>query len=132
MVGTRFWATPEALGDDNAKQRLTEAGGDDTIRTRVFDQIRDFDWPDVYSGRAIANDFSRRWHGNEAALAANILGERDAYWAAAKSGDVSRTAVFAGEGLDLVRDIRPAGEIVSRMAEEAERLLRGHPGFAFA
>src|SRR5438067_8110325 len=26
MVGTRLWATPEALGHDNAKERLTSAG----------------------------------------------------------------------------------------------------------
>ena len=51
---------------------------------------------------------------------------------AAKSGDVSRAVVFAGEGLDLIEDIRPAAEIVSLIAGEAERLLRDHPGFQFA
>ena len=128
MVGTRLWATPEALGHDNAKQRLTTAGSDDTLRTRVFDQVRGLDWPPEYNGRAIVNEFSRRWHGNEPALASEITAERSKFWTAAKAGDVSTAVVFAGEGLDLIREIKPAGEIVTDIAEEAEDLLRNHPG----
>lgn len=128
MVGTRFWATPEALGHQNAKQRLLDAGGDDTLRTRVFDTVRDLDWPAPYSGRAVANAFSERWHGNEAALEREIVAERDRYWAAAKAGDVATAVVFAGEGLDLIHEIKPAAQIVAGMIEEAERLLGNHPG----
>jgi nitronate monooxygenase len=129
LVGTRFWATPEALGNDNAKQQLAIAGGDDTIRTRIFDIVRGLEWPDAYSGRAIANDFSMRWHGEEAALEREIAAEREKYWAAARAGDVSTAVVFAGEGLDLVHDIRPAGEIVNGIVAEAEGLLRHNPNF---
>ena len=129
MVGTRFWATPEALGHDNAKRHLTRSGSDETVRTSVFDTIRDITWPEGYSGRAIANDFSRRWHGNETDLARNAEREREGFWAAMKAGDVSKAVVFAGEGLDLIDDIKPASEIVTQMAEEAERLLRSHPNF---
>jgi nitronate monooxygenase len=128
MVGTRFWATPEALGHDNAKARLVEAGGDETVRTRIFDIVRNLDWPEQYSGRALANSFSARWHGNERALENAITAERDRYWAAAKAGDVSTAVVFAGEGIDLVRDIRPAADIVTAIAAEAERLISVHPG----
>jgi nitronate monooxygenase len=128
MVGTRFWATPEALGHENAKARLVEAGGDDTIRTRIFDIVRNLDWPEQYSGRALANSFSARWHGNERALENAITAERDRYWAAARAGDVSTAVVFAGEGIDLVKDMRPAGEIVAGMADEAERVISRHPG----
>jgi hypothetical protein len=39
--------------------------------------------------------------------------------------------VFAGEGVDLIRDIRPAADILQDIAGEAEALLRepGHISF---
>jgi nitronate monooxygenase len=128
LVGTRFWATPEALGSDTAKRLLTTARSDDTMRTRVFDIVRELDWPEGYSGRAIANDFSRQWHGRERELEQNLARETGDYWAAAKAGDTSKAVVFAGEGLDLIHDIKPAGEIVHAIAEEAEGLLKTRAG----
>jgi nitronate monooxygenase len=128
LIGTRFWATPEALGSDNTKQLLVTARGDDTLRTRVFDIIRGLRWPDGYTGRAIVNDFSRQWHGHEAELEQNFTPESEAYWAAARAGDTSKAVVFAGEGLDLIHDIGPAGDIVRTIADEAERLLDTRAG----
>jgi len=128
LVGTRFWATPEALGSDTAKQLLTTARSDDTLRTRVFDIVRELDWPEGYSGRAIVNDFSRQWHGRESELEKNLRHETEGYWKAAKAGDTSKAVVFAGEGLDLIHDIKPAGEIVHAIAGEAERLLKTRGG----
>ena len=130
LVGTRFWATPEALGSDNAKQLLTTARSDDTLRTRVFDIVRELDWPEGYSGRAIANDFARQWHGRESELEKNLKPETEAYWKAAKAGDTSKAVVFAGEGLDLIHDIKPAAEIVRMIAADAERLLKTQAGTA--
>ena len=124
LVGTRFWATPEALGSDAAKSLLTRAVGDDTLRTRVFDTVREIDWPDGYSGRAIANAFTARWHGKDADLARQLGEVRDVWWTAQRSQDLSQAVVFAGEGLDLIRDIQPAGDIVRRIAGDAEHLLR--------
>ena len=125
LVGTRFWATPEALGHDNAKQLLTRSSGDATLRTRIFDIIREIDWPPGYSGRALANDFTARWHGRETELAARIDVEKERFWPAMRDGDVNTAVVFAGEGVDLIRDIRPAADIVRDIAGEAEALLRG-------
>jgi nitronate monooxygenase len=128
LVGTRFWAAPEALGSDAAKQLLITARSDDTLRTRVFDIVREIDWPDEYNGRAIVNDFCRQWHGRESELEQNLGRETEAYWKAAKAGDTSKAVVFAGEGLDLIHDIKPAGDIVRSIAEEAERLLKTRGG----
>jgi nitronate monooxygenase len=130
LIGTRFWATPEALGSDNAKQLLTKAGGDQTIRTLVFDLVRELDWPEGYTGRAIANDFTSAWHGNESELSRNLAEARETFWTAAKAGDVRNAVVFAGEGLDLIRDIRPAGDIVRFIAEDAEALLKSPKNFS--
>ncbi len=130
LIGTRFWATPEALGSQNAKDLLLRAKGDDTVRTRVFDMVRELDWPEEYSGRAIANTFTARWHGNEAELARSVTEEKSAYWEAARAGDVSKAVVFAGEGLDLTNVIKPAAEIVYEVAADAEKALRNSNHFS--
>jgi nitronate monooxygenase len=63
LLGTRFLASHEALTSAVAKAKLVAARGDDTIRTRVFDIVRNLDWPAPYTGRALQNAFSRQWHG---------------------------------------------------------------------
>ena len=68
LLGTRFLASNEALTSAAAKAKLVAARGDDTIRTRVFDIVRNLDWPALYTGRALQNAFSRQWHGREAEL----------------------------------------------------------------
>lgn len=128
LVGTRFWASPEALGSDKVKQLLTQARSDDTLRTRVFDIVRELPWPDGYTGRALVNDFSRKWHGNEGGLEKNLSRETEAYWTAARAGDINTSVIFAGEGLDLIHDIKPAGDIVRAIVTEAEGLLKSQAG----
>jgi nitronate monooxygenase len=45
--------------------------------------------------------------------------------AARKSGDVDEAVLSMGQDAGLIRDIAPAAEIVSRIAQDAERLLTG-------
>ncbi len=123
LIGTRFWATPEALGSEAAKSSLVRAKGDDTIRTRVFDAVRDIDWEQAYSGRAIVNDFTRQWHGREEDLLRAPADVSARWWEAQRAQDMSQAVVFAGEGLDLVTSIMPAGDIVRGIVREAERLI---------
>src|SRR5262249_42630986 len=49
LLGTRFLASEEALTSAFAKAKLVAASGDDTVRTRVFDIVRSFDWPALYT-----------------------------------------------------------------------------------
>ena len=72
VVGTRFWASPEALVSPRAHERGLRAGGDDTYRTRVYDAVRQLDWPPEYNERALSNPFVDGWHGNEAELMASL------------------------------------------------------------
>jgi nitronate monooxygenase len=129
LVGTRFWATPEALGPEAPKKLLVSAGGDQTLRTRVFDTVRRLDWADGYSGRAIANDFTAAWHGRDAELMNSLGSIEETWWAAQRAGDSSQGVVFAGEGIDLIHDIQPAGDIVRRIVSEAEAILTAPPHF---
>ncbi|HUN50617.1 MAG TPA: nitronate monooxygenase [Candidatus Sulfotelmatobacter sp.] len=127
VVGTRFFASRESLGHANAKARIVAKGGDDTLRTRTFDVVRELPWPKQYTGRAIANSLSERWHDRDEAFTAALAAEAPRYRAAVTAGDFDTAVIFAGEGLDLVRDIPAAGEIVERLAGEAETLLRRAP-----
>lgn len=124
LVGTRFFASEEALGHAAAKQRLVEGKGDETLRTTIFDTVRKIDWPEPYTGRALANAFSRRWHGNEETLADAIEHENRRYLHAVEQGDVETTVVWASEAVDLIRSIEPAEKILERIVSEAEALLK--------
>ena len=127
LIGTRFFATREALGHENTKARLVSAGGDDTVRTNVFDIARELPWPEPYRIRAVRNRFFDRWNGAEDALREEIAdataSPADAFQAAQRSGDTEEGLVAGGQGLDLVRAIEPAGELVARIAADAERTL---------
>jgi nitronate monooxygenase len=123
LVGTRFYASIEALGHDEAKARIVAASGEDTVHTSIFDTVRGYSWPDGITGRAVRNDFTARWHGRERDLAVTIDREMARYQAAAARGDVDTAVVFTGEGADLIDDVPSAGEIVTRLVDEAERAL---------
>lgn len=84
LIGTRFYASNEALGHDLAKQFIAAAHGDGTARTTVFDTVRELGWPASYTGRALRNRFIERWHGRERELVSALDVERGAYHAAAR------------------------------------------------
>jgi nitronate monooxygenase len=124
LVGTRFCAAEEALGTAAAKARLVGSSGDATVRTQVFDIVRGLQWPAGFTGRAIRNAFTERWHGREDELRAAQPDEQRRYASAAQAGDLETALVWAGEGLDLVRDVRPAAAIVAEIVDEASAVLR--------
>lgn len=120
LVGTRFYAAEEAIADNAVKQRLLTANGDETLRTRVFDIVRGLAWPEAFTGRAIANEFTAAWHGREDGLQRELTAESNRYVNAYKRGDVSLAVVWAGEGLDLIRSVEPAAAILKDMMREAK------------
>ncbi|MGA2128773.1 MAG: nitronate monooxygenase [Xanthobacteraceae bacterium] len=123
LMGTRFYASLEAAGHPEAKQRIVAVQGGQTVRSIVFDLSRRNRWPDPYTGRVLRNRHAERWLGREAELVAQ--GEEVArdYAAARERADFDVAAVIAGEASALIHDIPPAGEIVERVVAEAERLL---------
>ena len=124
LIGTRFYASAEALGHHQAKRRIVAARGDQTGRTRVFDIIRGYPWPPVYTGRAIRNGFMERWDGREGLLAHVLETERVGYQAAARDGDCDTAVVWAGEAVDLIKSIDSASALVARIGAQAEAQLR--------
>ena len=123
LIGTRFYASVEALGSDRAKQLIAAACGDETQRTNVFDIVRDLTWPSQYTGRALRNRFMARWHGRDGELATELQVERAAYQAATRDCDFDTAVVWAGECVDLIASVERAGNLVRRISAEAEARL---------
>lgn len=123
LVGTRFWATPEALVSPRAHERAVGASGDDTYRTRVYDVVRRLDWPPEYNERALSNPFVDGWHGNEAALLSSLPDAVSTFEAAVAAEDFDAAAILVGEAIGRIDSVRPAADIVVDMAAEADRIL---------
>ena len=124
LVGTRFYAADEALALPGAKARLVSSSGDATVRTHVFDIVRGLPWPPEFTGRAVRNAFTERWHGKESQLRAAAAQEQPRFAAAMATGDMTTAVLWAGEGLDLVHEVLPAATIVERIMQEADAALR--------
>jgi nitronate monooxygenase len=124
LMGTRFYAATEALGHQRAKEIIVTARGRDTRRTRVFDIVREYAWPEPYTGRAIRNPFMERWDGREDDLAAALDEEIPGFQAAVREGDIDTAMVWAGEAVDLISDVAPAAELVRRIGAEAGACLQ--------
>jgi len=132
LMGTRFCAANEALWQDGMKMAVTQAKGDDTIRTEVFDMLRGPAWPAPYDGRALRNASTERWHGDETAVRETLEEERARYREADARGDLSVKVLWAGEGVDLIHAVLPAGEIVERTVDEAVAMLTGGSTYTLA
>ncbi|HEX5847904.1 MAG TPA: nitronate monooxygenase [Rubrobacter sp.] len=124
LIGTRFYAAIEALGHESAKEYIVAAKGRDTERTRVFDVVRQHAWPRPYTGRAIRNRFMERWGRREDDLGEALDEEIPRFRAAVREGDFDTAMIWAGEGVDLISDVAPAGELVRRIGAETEACLR--------
>lgn len=123
-IGTRFCATRESLGDEEAKKRILRSSETDTVHTRVFDIAQEIPWPEEFPGRALRNAFTDRWHGREDSLLANLPEASEGLRAARERGDFSENYVYAGQSVGLVSDVPAAGELVERISSEAETRLR--------
>lgn len=128
LVGTRLWASTEALVHRRHHEAIVEATGDDTIRTSVVDIARQIPWPRGITARVRQNAFTRRWRGREKELEENVAVEGPRYRQAFAEGDPENTGVWFGEAAGLVGAIEPASAIIERMAAEAAGLLGNRAG----
>jgi nitronate monooxygenase len=132
LMGTRFYASIEADGADEAKRRICLANAGETVRGVVPDWSRNILWPAPFTGRTLINDHVRRWTGHEVELLQKAGEISEKYFAARAAGNFDVAVVFAGESLGLIHDIPPAAEIVERIVTEAEQLLLGRRNFIAA
>jgi nitronate monooxygenase len=133
VVGTRFWASEEALVHPSLQAAAVSANGDDTVRSRVIDMMRGLDfWPARYDLRTLRSAATDRWHGNEAELRAVADAEIVRYAEASARGDARNVSAIAGEAVGLIHDVAPAGTILRTMISEAEEILRKAPSWITA
>lgn len=124
LVGTRFWASREALVHAKHHAVAVAATGDETVRSSLPDIARRLDWPRPFDIRVSANAFIAKWAGRDRELRDAIDAEAPAYKAAFMAGDPQGAAVVFGEVAGLISDIPTAGEIVERMVAEAALRIR--------
>jgi nitronate monooxygenase len=127
-MGTRFWATQEAFIPDAAKRKVVAATGDETVRTSVYDIIRQRFWPPGYTGRVMRNEFVAKWTGHEKDLARVHGDELRKVEQALGSDDFETANVTVGESIGLVHDIPKAADLINRVvAEAADRFAKFAP-----
>ncbi len=133
VVGTRFWASEEALVHPNLQAAAVSASGDDTLRSRVIDMVRGLDfWPARYDLRTLRSAATDRWHGKEGELRAVAEAEVARYAEAAAKGDAGNVSAVAGEAVGLIHGIAPASTILRTITSEAEDILRKAPAWIAA
>jgi nitronate monooxygenase len=125
LMGTRFYASVECDGAEEAKKRICAATSGNSVRSIIFDLSRNNVWPAPFNGRCLINDHARRWMGREVELMQNVATVAAEYAAAKAAGNFDVAAVIAGEAVGLIHDIPPAAVIVDRIVTEADQILRG-------
>jgi len=138
LLGTRLIASTEANAHEVYKQKVLAANEEQTVRTTLFGN----GWPNAYH-RTLRTPFVEEWlpeeqRGSEQRPDEPVIGEvtlggarmplrrfggippaRDA------TGEIDSMDFLAGQCVGLVREIKPAGEIVREVVEEAARVLKG-------
>jgi nitronate monooxygenase len=125
VMGTRFLVAPETKIHDAYRDAVLKArdGAASTVRADVFDKLRGPNiWPAVYDGRALTTDSYADWQDG---VDIDEIRKRCKEAAGGEDkGYTRRAAVWAGTGVGLVNEVRPAAEIVEDVRESAKRVLR--------
>ncbi len=125
LLGSYFYISEESLVHPRLKQAVLSASGDDVVRTKVFDMVRGYTWPEPYTGAALANSFLKRWHGNEDELRSQLDSEMPRYAEAAAEADPDTHVLFISQSADLLRESKPAEAMLEKlMAQTASELTR--------
>ena len=125
LLGTRLWASAEALVPEGQVNAALAADGDATLRTKAVDVVRGLDWPERFDIRVLRNGFTDRWHGDLEGLRAVAEREGPRWQAAFAAGEAEVGNPVVGEAIGLIQDRPPAAQIIESMVAEAERLLSG-------
>ena len=137
VLGTRLIASAECGAHEIYKQKVLAASEEDTVRTTLFGN----GWPNAYH-RTLRTPFVEQWlpeeqRGSEERPDEPVIGEvtlggsrmplrrfggippaRDA------TGQIESMDFLAGQCVGLVREIKPAAEIVRELVQGAALVLR--------
>ena len=127
LMGTRFVATKEAAAHDEYKRAITQAKSSDTVLTVCFHD----GWENA-PHRALRNRTFKMWEAAGCPPTGKRPGEGDVVATNATTrttklryagssplpddrGSMEDWALFAGQGVDAIRDIPSAGDLVTRL-----------------
>jgi len=126
LLGTRFAATEESLAHDDYKQALMEAGTNATARSECFE----IGWADA-PHRHLVNDTYLQWDRAGRPGRGARPGEGDTVLRFGEleiprysvmppergmTGDIRAAVLYAGTGVERVRDCPPAATVVRELA----------------
>lgn len=123
LIGSRFWATHEAVVHPNMHDAALKADGDMTIRSSVMDVVRGLNWPNRYSARVLVNNFTKKWHLNTDELKEVADSEAKRWTKAWVDGDTEIANTFVGEATGLVHSIVSTEECLQSIVNDATKLL---------
>ena len=123
LVGSRFWASREALVHARHHAAALAADGDGTIRQTATDIARGLDWPPEFTARILRNDFTDRFAGRENAARDAIAAYGPRYAQAFAQGDPQDAGVWVGEAAGMIGEVLPAQEIVQQMVAQAQACI---------
>lgn len=122
IFGTRFVASPEAQAHAGYREAIVRATEADTVRTRCYTGK---------TARAIRNEYTEEWESKADTIqpfpmqaAVSVQNQVMDFMGVTRTFDPQRTFMPAGQSAGLIRDIKPAGEIVRDIVEEAGAVIR--------
>lgn len=126
-MGTRFLASTEARISKGYQDEIlrTTDGPQATVKTHLWNHLMGtYGWPKAYTPRGIINS---SYTDQQAGVPWEELQKR--FDAASQTGDSAwglegRKATYAGNGVGMVHDVQPVGEIVERTRREARQILQ--------
>lgn len=131
VLGTRLWASEEAIGLKTFKNALVSAKScDDVVRTEVFDLIcnsyRTVQWPIPYdSSGVLRNDTTKKWDQKLGELEVELqrpfngMNVAKEFQKSLEGHRINSACVYSGQGVGEISAIEPAFDIVMRVEKEA-------------
>jgi len=123
VFGTRFLVSEESLYSAEQKKAVRDAKGPRaTIRTTAFDEVRgSLGWPSGIDGRGLANQIVSDQLDGQLSLEER----KRRYQIGTQQKDANSMVVWAGTGVDMVNDNKPARTILMELHRQAiENLMR--------
>jgi len=121
LLGTRFLATDEAPVAQAYKDAIVASDGTDTVMTTLSDSLSGRDWPGAWV-RLRRTRFVEQWLGREPELRRR----RAQLWeevVAFQESNADDGLMWIGQSAGLIDSVEPAGDVVRRIAAEAEEII---------
>jgi NAD(P)H-dependent flavin oxidoreductase YrpB (nitropropane dioxygenase family) len=122
LLGTRFLATPEAPLPQSYKQAIVRSDGHDTVLTEIPDTAAAQVWPGAFA-RALRTRMIEEFVGRDEEVRRRRTEINARIRKAREEGDVDNGFLLIGQDAGLIDAIEPAGQVVERIAREAEEIL---------